>query len=712
MSKKQSSQHIWMVFLIICSLAVIIFQFLFSQWTSSDFKSEMELQRKSSVRKMVNVAYNTIKPICNQVLKGEISKEEALMTIRNLVRQMTYQDDYGDNYIFMSSYDGTMLVQPFEPEKEGTNQWELKDADGYYIIQNLIKAAKEKPEGSFLTYHYYPPNKKVAEEKLSYVVGIPEIDAYIGTGMYIESTYKELQNILKNQRFGFQLITFFIFIMIAFYIQELMQSNRHLKKEIIERNRQYEELTVTQTELQKKHDELTSIYEELAATEEELRLQHDENKKNQEEITHLAYFDYLTDLPNRVFMVNMLNAKMKKQGTGSGCVCYIDVDNFKDINDTFGHFYGDQVLVELSKKLKALPVEQLFIARIGGDEFIVQKDFAADDIDIEWLSNQILTIFSQPIQIDEIIFQLTCSMGIALYPQNGKNVEDILKSADLAMYQAKLKGKNRFIFYSTHMAQEHAERTEFEKQLREGLKNNEFELYYQPIIKIKNGRIAGLEALLRWNSPVYGMVLPGKFIPVAEEIGLINEIGSWVLDKSFEFASTLKGTDICVSCNISSIQLQQPGFVNEVVEAFGKYELDVDSVSLEVTESILIESFEEIILKLNILRQYGIQVYLDDFGKGYSSLTYLKNLPIDVVKIDKLFIDSLAQDGDEKRIVKSIIALAHDLGLKVISEGVETDDQKEVLTTYKCNYYQGYLFSRPKPVSEIRQMILNQENKA
>jgi EAL domain-containing protein (putative c-di-GMP-specific phosphodiesterase class I) len=273
------------------------------------------------------------------------------------------------------------------------------------------------------------------------------------------------------------------------------------------------------------------------------------------------------------------------------------------------------------------------------------------------------------------------------------------------MYKAKSMGKNRYVFYDYNMGIELSERIETEKQLRSAFENDEFELYYQPNYDIKKGSVAGFEALIRWNSPIYGLIMPSQFIGIAEEMGLINKIGKWVIDKSFAFAKTLIEMDICVSCNVSSIQLIQSDFVDEVIEAFDRHGLKKGCAAIEITESCLVESFGEVEEKLKRLRDKGILVYLDDFGTGYSSLTYLKKLPIDVVKIDKSFVDDISNDGIEGRIVRTVVSLAHEIGLEVVAEGVETSEQLKYLTGCKCNYIQGYLISRPLPEHQAVELI-------
>lgn len=836
MENEQRNRRIWITALIICQTAIILYQLFFSQSINSRLYLEIQNQTKESAKKTVQLAYNSIEHIIEKTRTGEMEKDEARTLISGIVRKLVYTDDMGQNYVFMSSYDGTMLVQPFNRALEGTNQLELKDADGNYIIRSLIAAAKKYPEGSYVVYSFYPPNLSVPEKKLSYVMGIPEIEAYIGTGMYATYSFAGLKQILNDQKLGYTVINMLVLVSLLIFISALYKSNSQLSTEIIRRKQtearlkeQYVELESTRDELQQNHDELSALYEELTATEEELRKQYDElinsqrqgqelaerymlvaegssdiiwdwdfktkklfvsdrfsellgypkdevkiertedywkyahpadrekaleiirnarktgltgfsheyrmirkdggicwfnsrskfiygedgmilrhagstsditqRKQHEEEIKKLAYYDYLTGLPNRVSFADELKCSIeecKKNGC-SVAVTFIDLDNFKFINDTFGHSYGDRVLVLITERLEAFGSENVKVFRIGGDEFILIHKYCGDASECIRLTERLLSLLSDPISINDSSFQVTCSIGVAMYPKDGSSSEEIFKNADLAMYKAKNSGKNKYVLYERSMGEELSERLQLEMDLREAFENGEFELYYQPQVETESRRIKGFEALLRWNSPKYGQVSPGKFIPIAEEIGLINDIGKWVIEQSFAFAKRLQGRGLCISCNVSPIQLIQSGFTDTVIKLFQSYKLEQGSVALEITENSLVESFEDTSEKLKRLRKKGILVYLDDFGTGYSSLTYLKSLPIDIVKIDKLFVDDIITGGPEKNIVKSIISLAHDIGLKVVAEGVEEELQREYLAACRCCFIQGYLISRPVP---------------
>ncbi len=762
------------IILVIFSLLLIASELIISQYISFSYSELMLNQRKNSVSKMAYLAYNTIKPIIDEVHTGEINQSEACEKIVTVVRNMTYEDEYGKNYIFMSTYDGIMLVQPFEPQKEGSNQWSLQDSRGRYIIRELVQAAEGNPDGSFVTYDYYLPTENRAEEKLSFVIGIPEINAYIGTGMYLESTYKELQRILEFQRNGFLIMTVFILGTATFYILSLLKANQHLSKEIRERmyaesnirtvfdsihdavmiHDKYGEIIlgnkrvgilygipedqVTNYSIQElfsndfivgdklsqaNHKEHSSLLFEWKCKrpidgiifDGEVALMKSkwsgedvfvavvrdisERKIHEEEIRYLAYYDFLTSLHNRVYIMKELDKQLNMENL-KGAVFFIDLDNFKEINDSFGHFFGDEVLIQLADKLKILDQDKFLPARIGGDEFVILC-YDADLPQITQIAEKMLEIFRAPIRLQGNVIHLTCSIGIARYPKDGYTVEEIFKNADMAMYRAKYKGKDNFIFFEDNMSTEMHYKMEMAKQLRQAYLNNEFMLYYQPLFDIRQKRIMGYESLIRWNSSKYGIVSPNQMIPLAEEMGIIDKIGNWVIDKAFSFAQKMQSQNIYISCNVSPVQLSQSNFVDYVLQKFEQYQLRKGSVAIEITESCLIESFQEASQKLSFLREKGILIYLDDFGTGYSSLNYLKKLPIDKIKIDKSFIDEISNSGMDSKILKTIISLAHDIGIRTVAEGVETEAQFQYLQRCGCDLVQGYYIDKPKPENEM-----------
>ena len=432
-----------------------------------------------------------------------------------------------------------------------------------------------------------------------------------------------------------------------------------------------------------------------------------ERKLYEDEIRQLAYYDSLTGLPNRTYVMHeMMNAVHRRlPDSRYRALFFIDIDNFKNINDHYSHTVGDNMLQEVTRRLKLLAGPETVLARIGGDEFVLFQSAGDSLAYVDGLAESIVQLFAEPFYYGDNHYYITVSTGVAIYPRDGDNMEVLMKHAEMAMYQAKNSGKNTYSFFNRQLVEQMSERVDMDNQLRSAIRNHEFHLHYQPQFDVVTGAIKGFEALLRWNSPVYGPVSPAKFIPVAEESGLIIEIGQWVMDEVFAFAASIQHLGLCVSCNISAIQLQQSYFVEEVTALFDHYELKRGSVALEITESCLLDSFELSSQKLAYLQNYGLLIYLDDFGTGYSSLTYLKKLPINVVKIDKSFIDEIVDNVTDRRIVQAIVSLAREIGLDVVVEGVETKPQYHYLSESNCQYVQGYLISRPVPEDQALALL-------
>jgi diguanylate cyclase (GGDEF)-like protein/PAS domain S-box-containing protein len=432
-----------------------------------------------------------------------------------------------------------------------------------------------------------------------------------------------------------------------------------------------------------------------------------------EKLQYIAYHDHLTGLQNRLALHKKMHSLMNDKHVNRFALLYIDLDKFKNINDTMGHSFGDNLLQQIGERLKSQNnIEALF--RIGGDEFIVLiKQFDAKE-DIELSAINIIKTFKIPIIIEEISTFITASIGVSLYPEHGIDADTLLKNADIAVNKAKESGRNRIVFYNEPMNEIIIERMYIEKNLWLALVNNEFELYYQPQYDLETDCISGFEALIRWNNLELGMISPDRFIGIAEDTHLIIPIGVWVLKTACAFLKKLHQLgyhNLNISVNISILQLLQDEFVDTVMDTIAAEGINAKHLELEITESILIESYETIAGKLNLLRAKGIKIALDDFGKGYSSLTYLKLLPITTLKIDKVFIDTITDSERNKTFADLIVNLGKSLNLCVIAEGVETTEQKDYLVKHKCNKMQGYLFSKPLPEYEILQKMNEKWNK-
>jgi diguanylate cyclase (GGDEF)-like protein/PAS domain S-box-containing protein len=434
-------------------------------------------------------------------------------------------------------------------------------------------------------------------------------------------------------------------------------------------------------------------------------------KNSEEKINNLQYYDALTEIPNRKLFINTLESEIivAKDREVKHAVLFIDLDNFKEINDTLGHDYGDKLLKGVAISLKESIREEDFISRVGGDEFFILMRNIEDCTEVTSLCEKLLFSLNNEINIDDKHVYTSASVGITIFPEDGNETSTLLINADTAMYSAKYSGKAKYSFFNKSMSDIVIRRVKIEKGLRLALKNDEFEIYYQPQIDIVNNKIKGFEALLRWDSLELGRLSPVEFIPVAEQCGLIIPIGNWIMKTVYLQNNLWKNKGYLyetIAINLSAIQLESDKFGETLRKIIDQTKINTKFIELEITESILMKDFEKSIKLLTEIRDLGINIALDDFGTGYSSLSYLKQLPINTLKIDKSFIDNISTNKREKAIVDGIIQLAQKIGLDVIAEGVESKDQIQLLKAMGCNQIQGYYFSKPLPANEIEDKFL------
>ena len=433
-----------------------------------------------------------------------------------------------------------------------------------------------------------------------------------------------------------------------------------------------------------------------------------ERKRYQEELERQANYDTLTGLPNRhLFHDRLKQAVFAQRNTKSIAVVFIDLDHFKVINDSLGHNFGDEVLRHVGERLQSAVRDGDTVARLGGDEFVlILSDQTREDVIFRTMRRLIGKV-SEPIVVAERELNITCSAGISLYPQDGPDVQTLLKNADAAMYRAKSQGRNTFQFYTAEMNELANERLSMEQSLRRAIDRDELLLHYQPRVNLATGEVDGVEALVRWQHPVRGLVLPDRFIPLAEETGLIVPIGEWVLRTACEQGQAWKraGFHPVISVNLSARQLWGGGLVRLVSDLLASSGM-AEHLELELTESMVMHDAENVIATMQALKAIGVRLSVDDFGTGYSSLSYLKRLPLTALKIDGSFVRDITSGGpDGGLIAKAIISLGHSLHLRVVAEGVESDSHRDFLRENGCDEIQGYLISRPVAAVEVQKFF-------
>ncbi len=457
--------------------------------------------------------------------------------------------------------------------------------------------------------------------------------------------------------------------------------------------------------LEESYVDLKMAYDEVSNTKTELFEKYDELRENKEQMKEVAYTDYLTKLPNRVAFMDKLENEIKKNYPGEFfTVIDLDLDDFKVINDTMGHLNGDAVIASVADRLESVLGDEDFIGRVGGDEFIILFNRLLSRDECEKKAVEIMHIFSVEHfkAMDDKDVSVSASMGVLVVSRdNCPSLQALTRNLDTALLVAKDSGKNAYRIFDNPMEQMMSNRVKLQADMREAIMENQFELYYQPQVNLKTNKVASFEALIRWHHPQKGLLFPDEFIPVAEECGLIIELGKIVLNKACkQLAEWHKaGNKVMIAVNLSAKQFRDPFLIDYVTDMISEYGIDPSYLELEITETVAIEDVNYAIRTIEKLKQFGILFSLDDFGTGYSSLNYLKKLPVDNLKIDKSFMEAVTIDNEDKKIVETIISLAQALNMLVVAEGVEEDAQEEMLRRMNCNKAQGFLYSRPVPAN-------------
>jgi diguanylate cyclase (GGDEF)-like protein/PAS domain S-box-containing protein len=437
-----------------------------------------------------------------------------------------------------------------------------------------------------------------------------------------------------------------------------------------------------------------------------------ERKLSEQRIAHLAHYDALTGLPNRLLFRKHLELELKRAARGEQfALLYIDIDEFKSINDSLGHPVGDELLKVVAERLKNCVRETEFVAHLGGDEFAIVQTAVGSSADVTDLVARIFNEIRRPCSCLSHELSTDASIGIAIAPQDGIDMDQLIKNADLAMYGAKADGRRTFRFFEPSMDAIAKARRTLELDLRQAMADDNFEIYYQPVVDLQTNEITGCEALLRWRHPLRGMISPAEFIPVAEDTGLINQLGEWVLSKACAEAATWPN-NISLAVNVSPVQFKGQTFALRVAAALASSNLPARRLELEITEAVLIRDDEAALAVLHQLRALGVRIALDDFGTGYSSLSYLQRFPFDKIKIDRSFVNDIAMFEPSAAIVQAVVKIAAVSNMTTTAEGVETETQRELLRAFGCNQMQGYLFSPAIPAVDLRRLFLTSSDRA
>ena len=666
---------------IILPILSIIFTSLFITLTTiysikQNFKEDKKIitqkfmsDLQKTTKQRVELAYNIIDALYQINKNSPNSYQKTIYMMQKILDKLRW-DKKG--YIFVFDYKGNTLFH-INKYYMTINRWNW-ERHGVKVIRNIILAALKNPEGTYIKYLAYNPGGRPID-KVSYVKVYKPLKIIIGNGVYLDYLNKELLEKQQNQ-------------------EKLL--NRIIKNILVISTILSLIIIAIMYIFSKKIKDIFQNYEK-------------ELKNEKQKLFIQANFDNLTHLHNREhFLLELKEAllKLKRKNTKLA-VLFVDIDHFKEINDTKGHDIGDKVLQNIALRLKENVRESDVVARFGGDEFVILLEDIDEDKIVE-VAQRILNDIKQPIIIDNLDYYISASIGISIAPDDTEDIHNLIKYADIAMYKSKKEGKDRFNFYNNSMTKEVNNKLTIKHEIHKALKNDEFRLYFQPQID-KNNNLTGMEVLIRWQHPKKGLLTPDKFLPIAIEFGIIDKIDLWVIENSIIQYKKWQKQGFqpgVISCNVTIYQIEKGALDIELAKLLEKYDFDPKNLNLEITEEGIMKNPEKSIIILNKIKQLGININIDDFGTGYSSLTYLKKLPISKLKIDRSFIKDIPNDKDDVIITKTIISLAKNLNLKIIAEGVETQEQKEFVFNNGCENIQGYFYSPPVPTEEFEKKFL------
>ena len=668
-------------------------------------KQSLVQDRVSEVKHLLESAYSTVVFYHDRASRGLMSDAAARIAAAGAVRAMHYD---GTNYFFIWDLNGTGVAHGAQAALEGKNFLHSPDADKNpvvaYMVRRLIEVAKSDKKEGVTTYRIPKSGQQLPLEKIAYSRLFEPWGWSIGTGAYVD----DIDDTFRARVFS--VLWWFVgLIVLAGAITYVIGADL---------TRALHRLATRTTSIAK--GELDGEVPDVERTDEvgimarSLMVLRDTSREAAE-----LRLDQLTGLPTRKLLMDRLKqvkGRSARSGSYAGLML-VDLDNFKALNDTHGHDVGDAMLREIAQRLTASVREGDTVARLGGDEFVLvvvdignsEKDASAA---LEVVGTKILSVLTQPYHLGGMTHTSTASIGMTLFKGDTASAEDLMKQADLAMYKSKDSGRNVCRFFDAQMEEKVRARATLEKELREAILGGEFQLHYQPHIG-PDGELAGAEALVRWKHPRRGLVPPNDFISVAEETGLIVPLGHWVLETACRqlavWATRPQTANIRLAVNVSAREFQQPDFVETVVSILQETGVNPNRLTLELTESLLVHNVEDVIEKMSELKLEGVSFALDDFGIGYSSLYFLKRLPLDQLKIDRSFVRHVLTDPNDAAIANMIVALGQTLGLEVIAEGVETAAQRDFLATSGCHFYQGYFFSRPLPLDRFEQFACDHD---
>ncbi|WP_244225156.1 bifunctional diguanylate cyclase/phosphodiesterase [Vibrio aquaticus] len=596
---------------------------------------------------------------------------------RRLIARISDYQYEDDGYIFIMNSKGALLSHP-NSSLIGVERLDAVDKTGKKYVKELIDTAKNG--GGFVRYHsLYTPTGSSDSSKLSFVIYLPDWDWVIGTGVYLRPVEdflsdREAQITERNQRELEQVILASVFGALALGIISLMIGNAVGKR------------------FRRLKTQISSDFRQLESAKDQLQYQ--------------ALHDSLTSLPNRAYLIDFIRQAISSssQDNTLTAVMFVDLDDFKKVNDAFGHSIGDKLLTQVGQRFDALLRSNQLVSRFGGDEFVFCFPNLGSVSDAERIAASIREIFQSEIEVEGKVISSSCSIGVSLYPQDGLNPEDLIAKADTALYTSKARRKGKVLFFDESINKRVQYELTLEKQLRCAIKNDELYMVYQPQIELCSGKIESVEALLRWHNPELGHVSPVELIRKAEEIGLIHEIGQFVIRTACQTivkACPNGDNALGLSINISPSQLIAKDFLSVLNTIIDEEKIDRQRITIEITENVLIDDLEIVTPILTQLREHGFAISLDDFGTGFSSLSYLCNLPINEIKIDRSFVDKMLINEQSDALIRAIIAIGKAHSMKVVAEGIETNEQNQHLLAHDCHLGQGYFYAKPLLIDDL-----------